>query len=198
MQDNEFRVPKGVVYIAIDSPYAVSNPSNIVKTRLCVEMFLDSLSVDTYQAEIAGMGYTMYTHQGGVTLTVSGFTQKQEKLIKTILDRFNQRDFDPTRFENIKNQLMRNWKNSAQDRPLSQLFSALTGILQPNNPPYSALVKELEMIEVDELASFVSNVLATLHVEMFVFGDWTQSDALSLGTMIKDALRVKINAMKKP
>ncbi len=191
MQDNEFRVPKGVVYIAIDSPYAVSNPSNIVKTRLCVEMFLDSLSVDTYQAEIAGMGYTMYTHQGGVTLTVSGFTQKQEKLIKAILDRFNQRDFDPTRFENIKNQLMRNWKNSAQDRPLSQLFSALTGILQPNNPPYSVLVEELEMIEVDELASFVSNVLATLHVEMFVFGDWTQSDALSLGTMIKDALRVK-------
>ena len=47
------------------------------------------------------------------------------------------------------------------------------------------------MIEVDELASFVSNVLSTLHVEMFVFGDWTQTDALALGTMIKKALRVK-------
>ncbi|MCV6021479.1 hypothetical protein OFO93_33780, partial [Escherichia coli] len=44
LQDDEFRVPKGVVYVAIDSSHAVASPKNIVKTRLCVEMFLDSLA----------------------------------------------------------------------------------------------------------------------------------------------------------
>jgi len=190
LQDVEFRVPKGVIYIAIDSPHAVANPRNIVKTRLCVEMFLDSLATDTYQAEIAGMGYNMYAHQGGVTLTISGFSQKQPELMQLILSRFAERDFSATRFDNIKQQLLRNWQNSAQDRPISQLFNALTGILQPNNPPYSALVKALETIEVDELASFVDAILAELHVEMFVYGDWTKADALSLGSTLKDALRV--------
>ncbi|EGA65549.1 insulinase family protein [Vibrio brasiliensis] len=190
LQDVEFRVPKGVIYIAIDSPHAVANPRNIVKTRLCVEMFLDSLATDTYQAEIAGMGYNMYAHQGGVTLTISGFSQKQPELMQLILSRFAERDFSATRFDNIKQQLLRNWQNSAQDRPISQLFNALTGILQPNNPPYSALVEALETIEVDELASFVDAILAELHVEMFVYGDWTKADALSLGSTLKDALRV--------
>lgn len=190
LQDVEFRVPKGVIYIAIDSPHAVANPRNIVKTRLCVEMFLDSLATDTYQAEIAGMGYNMYAHQGGVTLTISGFSQKQPELMQLILRRFAERDFSATRFDNIKQQLLRNWQNSAQDRPISQLFNALTGILQPNNPPYSALVEALETIEVDELASFVDAILAELHVEMFVYGDWTKADALSLGSTLKDALRV--------
>lgn len=191
LQDTEFRVPKGVIYIAIDSPHAVANPRNIVKTRLCVEMFLDSLATNTYQAEIAGMGYNMYAHQGGVTLTISGFSQKQPELMRLILSRFAQRDFSETRFDNIKQQLLRNWLNSAQDRPISQLFNALTGILQPNNPPYAVLVEALETINVDELSSFVDSILAELHVEMFVYGDWTKADALSLGTTLKDALRVQ-------
>ena len=102
LQDHEFRVPKGVIYVAIDSPHAVANPRNIVKTRLCVEMFLDSLAKETYQAEIAGMGYNMYAHQGGVTLTLSGFSKKQPELMKMILNRFAKREFSAKRFETIK------------------------------------------------------------------------------------------------
>lgn len=191
LQDDEFRVPKGVLYIAIDSPQAISTPRNIVKTRLCVEMFLDSLAKETYQAEIAGMGYNMYAHQGGVTLTVSGFSKKQPELMQLILQRFANRDFSQQRFDTIKQQMLRNWRNAAQDRPISQLFNALTGILQPNNPPYAVLLEALETIEVDELASFVEGILAELHVEMFVYGDWTKADALSLGNTLKDALRVQ-------
>ncbi|PMH41825.1 peptidase M16 [Vibrio sp. 10N.286.49.B3] len=191
LQDHEFRVPKGVVYIAIDSPHSVSTPRNVVKTRLCVEMFLDSLAKETYQAEIAGMGYNMYAHQGGVTLTLSGFSQKQSQLLNMILSRFSSRDFDPSRFETIKQQLLRNWKNAQQDRPISQLFNAMTGLLQPNNPPYAVLYEALESIQVDELSEFVHAILAELHVDMFVYGDWTQQQAHSIATTLKDALRAQ-------
>ncbi|NOI56564.1 insulinase family protein [Vibrio coralliilyticus] len=190
LQDHEFRVPKGVIYVAIDSPHAVANPRNIVKTRLCVEMFLDSLAKETYQAEIAGMGYNMYAHQGGVTLTLSGFSKKQPELMKMILNRFAKREFSAKRFETIKTQLIRNWRNAAQDKPISQLFNAMTGLLQPNNPPYVELLEALETIHVEELADFVQDILAELHVEMFVYGDWTRADATSLGETLKDALRV--------
>ncbi len=185
LQDSQFRVPKGVMYVAIDSPHAVANAENIVKTRLCVEMFLDSLAEETYQAEIAGMGYNLYAHQGGVTLTISGFSQKQPELLKLILSRFSAREFSPARFDSIKQQLLRNWVNSEQDRPISQLFNAMTGILQPNNPPYSALIEALEHIEVGELSAFVDKILAELHVEMFVYGDWHKEEALALGNTLK-------------
>lgn len=191
LQETEFRVPKGVVYVAIDSPHAVSTPRKIVKMRLCVEMFLDSLAKRTYPAEIAGMGYNIYAHQGGITLTISGFSQKQPELLKMILERFAERDFPQQRFDNIKQQMLRNWRNAAQDRPISQLFNAMTGILQPNNPPYAALIEAIETIELDELSSFVDAILAELHVEMFVYGDWQRSQAISLADTLKDALRVK-------
>ncbi|MGF1695936.1 insulinase family protein [Vibrio lamellibrachiae] len=190
LQDSEFRVPKGVIYVAIDSPYSVATPRNIVKTRLCVEMFLDSLVKETYQAEIAGMSYNLYCHQGGVTLSISGFSQKQADLMEMILAQFAARQFNSERFESIKQQLLRSWRNSSQDRPISQLFNAITGLLQPNNPPYASLIEALETIDVEELSSFVDDILGELHVEMFVYGDWTKKAALSLADTLKNALRV--------
>ena len=191
LQDDEFRVPKGVVYVAIDSSHAVASVPNIVKTRLCVEMFLDSLATETYQAEIAGMGYNMYAHQGGVTLTLSGFSQNLPQLLQMILKRFKDRDFNPERFDTIKQQLMRNWQNATQDRPISQLFNALTGLLQPNNPPHSELLAALTDIEVDELPAFVEAILAELHVEMFIYGDWQREQAYEMAATLKNTLRVK-------
>ncbi|OCH24486.1 peptidase M16 [Aliivibrio fischeri] len=190
-QEEEFRVPKGMVYIAIDSPHAISDPRKIVKTRLCVEMLMDALSEQTYQAEIAGMGYNLYCHQGGVTLTLSGFSQKQPLLLDVILKRFSTREFSAERFEFIKNQLIRHWGNASKERPISQLFNALSGILQPNNPPYPVLLEALESIEVNDLPNFVQAMFAELHVEMFVYGDWTKEQALELGRSLKDTLRMQ-------
>lgn len=189
-QETEFAVPKGVIYIAIDSPHAVASHHNIVMTRLCVEMFLDRLATETYQAEIAGMSYNLYTHQGGVTLSLSGFNQKQPQLLAMILEKFAQRDFKADRFASIKQQLARNWRNAAQDRPISQLFNTMTGLLQPNNPPYSALLNALNDIELEQLAPFVELILSKLHIEMFVYGNWLAQDALAMGEMLKNALRV--------
>lgn len=191
LQETEFRVPKGVIYIAIDSPHAVSTSRKIVKMRLCVEMFLDSLAKRTYPAEIAGMGYNIYAHQGGITLSISGFSQKQPELLKMILGQFAKRDFKPDRFKLIKKQMLRNWRNAAKDRPISQLFNAMTGILQPNNPPYLALIEALESIEVDELSNFVEALLAELHIEMFVYGDWKRDQAIAVAETVKSAMHMQ-------
>lgn len=197
LQETEFRVPKGLAFIAIDSPHAVSTPRTIVKTRLCVEMFLDSLIKETYQAEIAGMGYNLYAHQGGVTLMLTGFSEKQAQLLDVIIHRFASREFSQSRFDSIKRQMLINWRNAEKDRPVSQLFNAMTGILQPNNPPYPVLIEALESVEVGELPVFVDEMLATLHIEMFVYGDWTRGSAIDLATSLKKALQVKGQTYKE-
>ena len=189
-QDHEFRVPKGMVYIAIDSPHAVSSARNIVKTRLCVELLLESINEQAYPAEIAGMSYNLYTHQGGVTLKLSGFSDKQPQLLALILNQFQQRQFDEGRFDNIKAQMMRNWRNASEEKPIARLFNELTGMLQPNNPSYPVLLEALESVQFDELPMFVEAMLAELHIDTFIYGDWLKEDALEVAEQIKDAFRV--------
>lgn len=190
-QEPHFRVPKGHVYIAIDSPHAVATVKNIVMTRLSVEMLLEALNEQAYQAEIAGMNYNLYAHQGGVTLTLSGFNDKQPLLLKLILQRFSQRSFNPERFETIKAQLKRSWENAEKNKPLSQLYNSMTGLLQPNNPPYHALLSALETVTLRDLPEFVEAMFATLHVDMFVYGNWHLNHTQALANTVKDALRVE-------
>ncbi|MBY3787222.1 insulinase family protein [Photobacterium carnosum] len=189
-QEHDFRVPKGIVYVAIDSPHAVSSTANIVKTRLCVELLLEAINESAYPAEIAGMSYNLYAHQGGVTLQLSGFSEKQPQLMQLILARFKNRHFTQQRFDNIKAQMLRNWRNVAEDKPISQLFNQLTGLLQPNNPPYPHLIKALETITIDELPPFVEAMFAEIHIDTFVYGNWVKKDALALAETLKDAFRV--------
>ncbi|GAD88368.1 peptidase M16 family protein [Vibrio halioticoli NBRC 102217] len=197
LQEPDFRVPKGSLYIAIDSPCSVNNPQNIVKLRLCVELFMESLSRQSYQAEIAGMSYNIYAHQGGLTLTISGFSEKQPQLLQMILEKFATRHFEQQRFDSIKTQMLRKLRNASKDRPLSQLFNHLSGILQPNNPPAGVLVKALEKVQIEELPEFVSSLLGKLYVEMFVFGDWTQQAAQDIANELKNALRVENQKYKE-
>ncbi|GAL05578.1 protease III precursor [Photobacterium aphoticum] len=136
------------------------------------------------------MSYNLYAHQGGVTLQLSGFSEKQPLLLKLLLERFANREFNPERFENIKSQMLRSWRNAAQDKPISQLFNELTGLLQPNNPPYPVLIEALETIEVDELPAFVEAMFAELHIDTFVYGNWLEEDAIALAETLKDAFRV--------
>lgn len=196
LQDTEYRVPKGVVYIAIDSPYAVASVENIVRTRVSVEMLLEALNESAYQAEMAGLSYNFYPNQGGVTLKLSGFNDQMPRLFALILDQFKQRDFNPTRFDVIKTQLLRNWKNAAKNNPINQLHNLLAGILQPNHPPYSQLITALESISLDTLPDFVLKVLSEIHISMFVYGNWHQEDARQLGKTLQDALRIDQQAFQ--
>ncbi|MFZ6043876.1 insulinase family protein, partial [Vibrio natriegens] len=107
-----------------------------------------------------------------------------------MLDRFANREFNQDRFNNIKAQMLRNWRNAAQDKPISQLFNDLTGLLQPHNPPYPVLIEALETITVDELPAFVEAMFAELHIDTFIYGDWLESDALALAEILKVAFRV--------
>ncbi|MGF1765918.1 insulinase family protein [Enterovibrio makurazakiensis] len=190
LQDTDFRVPKGVVYIAIDSPHAVESVENIVKTRVSVEMLLEAINEAAYPAEVAGLSYNLYAHQGGVTLKLSGFNEKLPILLDLVLEKFANRDFDPERFDIIKTQLLRSWKNATQNKPISRLYNTMTGILQPNNPPYEALIEALEPLTVNCLPDFVHAVMSELHVEMFVYGNWQKHQTFELAEKVKDALRV--------
>lgn len=64
-KDDEFNVPKGHLYLSLDSDQASPTPRHAALTRLYVEMLLDHLTEHTYQAEVAGLSYNIYPHQAG-------------------------------------------------------------------------------------------------------------------------------------
>ncbi|MGU5661610.1 insulinase family protein [Aeromonas sanarellii] len=185
LHEHLFGVPKGSLYISIDSEHAVKSPRHIAMARLAVELLTDHLNALTYPAELAGLGYQIYAHQGGFTINLSGFADKQPLLLDMILGNRTLGYPDPARFSEIKEQLIRNWENQSKTRPISQLFNQLTSLLQPNNPPFEQLLRHLRTIELGEMPDFVSRLFAEVHIETLVHGDWTAAEALELASLLE-------------
>ena len=190
LHEHLFGVPKGSLYISIDSEHAVRSPRHIAMARLAVELLTDHLNALTYPAELAGLGYQIYAHQGGFTINLSGFADKLPLLLDMILGNRTLGYPDPARFSEIKEQLIRNWENQSKTRPISQLFNQLTSLLQPNNPPFEQLLRHLRTIALDEMPDFVSRLFAEVHIETLVHGDWTAAEALELAALLERHLRV--------
>ena len=152
-------------------------------------MLVEAINAVAYPAEIAGLGYNFYANQGGATLKLTGFNENMPQLLELILEKFTQRNYDEKRFKIIKTQLLRHWKNAAQNKPIQQLHNWLTGILQPNNPPYAQMIPVLENLTPDALPEFMAEVLSEIHIDIFVYGNWQQIQAKQLAAKVQQALQ---------
>ena len=188
LHDAEFAVPKGSLFVAVDSEHAVRSPRHIALMRLTIELLIDHLNELTYPAEIAGLSYDLYAHQGGYTLQLFGFSSKLPRLLELILTNRTFGHVDPTRFAIIRQQLLLNWKNQNKGRPISQLFSHLTSVLQPNNPPPEALIPCLEEVTLNDLPEFVRLLYKAVHVEVLAHGDWLEEDVRKVAGLIEHEL----------
>ncbi len=187
-QESHFHVPKGNIFISLDSGFAVANPRNIAMTRLAVELLLEQLSSLTYQAEIAGISYHLYSHQGGFTLHISGFAQNQLTLLKLIIGHRHLQSVDPATFDSIRNQLLIAWNNQQQAKPINQLFNELTSVLQPSNPSSIRLAKELVGIKHEHLPDYLEQVYKNINIEVLIHGNWLRKEAEEISSYIQAQL----------
>lgn len=187
-KDDEFKVPKGHLYLSLDSSQAAASPRHAALTRLYVEMLLDFLTEYTYQAEVAGLNYNIYPHQGGITLHLTGFTGKQETLLALIINKARERNFTQARFNVIKQQILRNWHNHGQSKPISQLFTSLTVTLQKRSFEPSRMAEFLENFTLEDLHEHVRLFYEKVHLEGLVYGDWLVSEVHSLAKRLNHIL----------
>ncbi|MFM2481018.1 insulinase family protein [Celerinatantimonas sp. YJH-8] len=184
-QDSEFQIPKGHIYLGIDTFNAVSSIEHIAYSRLAIECLIDHLSELTYQAEIAGMSYQIYTHQGGYTLHTAGISHRQFELLKMILNERSFGHFDPQRFEHVKHQLLEYWHNQTHIKPINRLYQQLISLLQPKNPIPEQLIQALKPVTVQQMPDFVSGLYQKVHIESFIYGNWSTQQAFAMSDYLQ-------------
>jgi len=187
-QDSSFFVPKGQVFIGIDSTVSIESKATIAMTRLFVELFSDSVLEQNYHAELAGIHYHLYPHQGGMTLQLSGINEKQPLLLENLLNSIKDHSLAPDRFELFKNQLVTNWKNAEKSKSISQLFAKLSALMKPYSPSGKDLGQALERVSYQNFTNFCEAYFNKLCVEVFIYGNWLEPQAVSMAELVSDKL----------
>jgi len=188
-QDNTFKVPKGYIYIGIDAPLTIKDSKHISMTRLFVDLYSDAVIEQHYDAELAGIHYHLFSHQGGMTLQISGVSTKQDKLLEQLLSSLVTEHFIEEKFELFKKQLINHWHNAQTSKSISQLFSILSSTMQPKSPTSNELANALESTTFEEFIAFREHIFDGITVEALMHGNWLTNHA----TQFSDLLKLSFN-----
>jgi secreted Zn-dependent insulinase-like peptidase len=175
-QNTSFETPKGDCYFSLESPSMVGSARNAAIKRLWIECISEQLSEEYSSAEMAGISFRVYGHQGGFSLHTSGFSHTQLMLCEEIIAGLSTLAIKPAVFLTMKEKLATTLKNNLLNKPVNQLFAALNIALQQNNFSQKEILDELDNIYLPELQSHVDSYFKTLHLEGLIVGNWRMSE----------------------
>ncbi|KAK5134751.1 hypothetical protein LTR08_006126 [Meristemomyces frigidus] len=190
-KDDRFWVPKANIQLCLRSPLSNLTPFTALMSRLYKEVVEDSLVEYAYDAEIAGLEYSLQSHAQGLDIAVSGYNDKMAVLLEKVLITMRDLEIKQERFDLIKERVMRGMKNFEYSEPFRQI-SVYTRYLTIDRAwGHQQLLDELAPITADDVRAFFPQLLKQMHIELLVHGNLYKEDALRITDLVKSTLDAK-------
>ncbi|KJH53656.1 peptidase, M16 family [Dictyocaulus viviparus] len=172
---------------AITAPVVASDPRATMLSSMYLWCLNDALAEETYNAELAGLKCQLELGTYGTNFKVSGHQRPQEALIfLRVCVLFIS---DPLRFEVLFDAIKRALENFVHSQPYTLSQHYVQMLLSEKFWSKEQLLAVCKDINVREVEIFGKEMLRAFHVEVFVHGNTTAEEAMSLGHAVTKTLR---------
>ncbi|ORZ07985.1 Metalloenzyme, LuxS/M16 peptidase-like protein [Lobosporangium transversale] len=190
-KDDVFWVPKVNMYFQLKSPLSYSSPSNNVKTHLYVYLLKDALNEYAYDADLAGLAYSLDTTIEGMILSVEGYNDKAHVLLQKVVEKMKNLEVDPERFRLMQDQMDRMYKNFRLEAPHQHAMYYMSYLTQEKLWTHDEKLAELKELTPADIQAFYPALLSRLHIEGLIHGNMGAAEALKAGSIIENCLAPK-------
>lgn len=190
-QDDKFQVPKAETRIRVYSRAVGHKKQNSALAYLYAALVNDALNEYSYSAYLAGLSYSMNANSRGFDIVLSGYSDRQGLLLNQILNVIDDNRFALSRFENIKSELVRKWRNQTKMTPYEQLLKKLPTLLYSPLWDQQDLADVLEASSFDDLKQFSTEIWQGSKIQMMVYGNFYRQDAIKFATLVENHLYEK-------
>jgi secreted Zn-dependent insulinase-like peptidase len=188
LQDPSFGVPRATIDVNLIDPAMGGDRQARLKATLLAAVLRDAMNTDLDQFRTAGMSVQLYRGGEGFGIQIRGYDDKQPAALERVLDVLAERPIDPERVTLIRDDIVRRWRNTAQDRPNTQAGRALSWTLDPSGDPLLESVDAMASISPEALQAFSDTLFQSLSAEVLVHGNHTAAEATQLAQTIRDTI----------
>lgn len=191
LQDTLFRTPKAELNFRFKLPMLNNSLENAARLQLFSVLLMDQLNEYAHPARLAGLTFSFSPHARGLDINVKGYTDKQSLLVNKIVASMYSPEFTQTRFDKIKENMVRQWRNEERNLPhvvLTQKIHRLQYL-----PYWGAreLAESLQSTTFEQLVNFSGDVLRGAKVDAFFYGNMYPQEAIKLVNLIDRQLMQK-------
>jgi insulysin len=179
-QDDQFQQPKGDCFLTFDCQAITEGIEVATYKRLWVALINEKLSQKYYQANLAGLHFHLYPHQGGFSLQTNGFSAKQLDFCTDLLKQIvGQEDFSQS-FQQVKNNQVQTLNNSLLNKPINRLFNRLSVLLQQYNYAPVDMADIMSTAQLSDVLNTKKKLLNQFYLEGMMYGNWAYKDSLAV------------------
>ena len=177
--DTRFETPKGQVLLSLMSPESYTTPEAAVCTNLLTKMLIDSMNEVTYYAEVAGLAYGISSTTVGLQIAFSGYSHKLLILAETVLKRLIAFKPDKERYFVLKEQMVKDFRNTKFDQPYQQAIYATSILLLQKKWHIDEYLDVLTSLTFEDFETFLRKVMLRMSNQTMVLGNLTEAQCIS-------------------
>ncbi|KAF2769156.1 LuxS/MPP-like metallohydrolase [Teratosphaeria nubilosa] len=190
-KDDQFWVPKANIDICLRSPVPNMTPLAAVTMQLYGDLLDDSLNEYAYDADLAGLDYSVSRHAVGMDVNVSGYNDKMHVLLEKVLESMRNLTFTQERFDIVKERLLRGMRNADYTEPFRQIAQFSRWLVSDRGWAQDQLLEQLPSVTADDVRTLFPQFLKQMHVELLVHGNLYKEDALRIADLVVSTLKTR-------
>jgi len=187
-KDDTFWVPKANVIVNFRSPIIYASAATAVKTRIYTDLVKDALEEYAYDADLAGLQYSVSYGPRALFLEVSGYNDKLSVLLEQVLKTMRDLEIKEDRFEIVKERLKRAYDNSELQMSYQQVGDYIHWLGAERAYIVEEFAAELPNVTAEAVRCHKRQLLGQMHIELYVHGNVYKKDAIQLTDLIQSTL----------
>ena len=183
--DVEFGQPRTNFWFTVRSPLVSDSPRHAVLSALLVRMANDALDEFAYPAVLAGQTFALSRHHRGITVRLSGWSDKQDLLLARIVATLRALPLPPRRFEAQKSEYARHLRNADKRKSFRRAMSEVHALLIDPEWSDDVLLEALDTVEREDLREYAERFFERGEVVALAHGNVAPEDANALGNVLE-------------
>lgn len=187
-QDQQFMQPRALVNLRIKSPLVAASAEGAAQAQLFAALVADQMNEFSYFARLAGLEHSIVANSRGYEISIFGYSSRQGLLMNKVMEAMRTGRFKEERFNLLKENLLRNWRNQNKNLPY-QVLARQVSVLQ-FDPEWSndQLIGALENKTLEQFNQFVVRQLIDIKIDALFYGNYFRAEALKLAVLVEHEL----------
>lgn len=178
-----FQQPKGRMTLDLNTGLTKTTAKNHVLASLLGRGLGQKLTELQSEAGAAGMGLNT-SLSNGLSITTSGFTDKQGLLITRAFNEILNLDISESELANLKASFKSDIESSKRQILLNQLFPKFSQVSKLDAFSDEALLAEVDAIVPADIKLFRDQLLKQANLRVFAFGNYSEQQVLAFSNLV--------------
>jgi len=191
-KQSQLEEPKAMYRLQLNNSLNDQSPAARVKMSLLLDIIQKQLSELSFVTQEAGLGFSINSSDG-LLIGTNGYSDKQGKLLMTVLGHLKNMDVDEQSLKLAKQELKRRLNNKKKSKAMDLGLDGFRKVIRQPAWSDKTLLAQVDTVTSDELKELVKNIFSQSSVRLLALGNLSTLDVLQLVAQIKVKIKIQPN-----